>query len=230
MLALTHTNPCNNRTLTSPHHPLPQSSMVWPTIARAHFHQYSLGDLLKARHILLRCLHQSKRNHSSNHSSTAHFRSHGAANAPEHEPVEGQGQGLGQWGQGQGLDLEVDLQLDSDSDEESPIARGVSTSSGIKGAAGVGVQSRAGGLGAGLGLEGGEESSHGRTRRSERTALLTALAYVCLEMDDDASAYRSAPPKTSHSLSAKTSPSLSTKISPSMSTKISPSPTSKASP
>lgn len=42
----------------------------------------------------------------------------------------------------------------------------------------------------GLEGEGREESSHHRTRRSEHTALLTALAYVFLEMDDDASAYR----------------------------------------
>ena len=157
--------------------------MVWPTSARAHFHQYTLGDLTKARQILMRCLHQTERNHPSTRN--------GVANAQGQGPSTGQGQGLGQWGQGQGLDLEVDLQLDADSDERPSTTTGVSFSTGTRGGgvAGMGGPSRSA-SGPGPGLEVGEESSHNRTRRSERTALLTSLAYVCLEMDDDASAYR----------------------------------------
>ena len=138
------------------------------------------------------------------------YRSNDAVNASEHGTGEGQGQGLGlglsQWGQGRGLDFEVELHLDSDSDERPPAAMGISSSfGGIGGTNGMGGRQSSktrSGSGLGLGLEsgvepevaleggGGEESSHNRTRRSERTALLTALAYVCLEMDDDASAYR----------------------------------------
>lgn len=39
---------------------LSTSLTVWPTIALAHFYQYIRGDLLRAKHLLIRCLEQRK--------------------------------------------------------------------------------------------------------------------------------------------------------------------------